>query len=123
MKARIFVRTHDQMKQFVKQLRKSAGQIEKPDGRRASWRLAHAVPGVVEVDEPLALSEPIYIVTRDISVDGLGFMSHQKLRPGQKLLITIETDAGELEIPTVVVHATASVGMFKIGVKFDFEED
>jgi len=67
-------------------------------------------------------SEPLFVTLGHISRDGLDFRSSRRLQPGQKVLVTLETDEGELQIPATVVHSTESVVRFVVGVKFDLQD-
>ena len=122
MRIKHVIRTKAQMREFLRQIKGSGGQVQTSDGRRASWRLSHSAPGSIEISEQPENSEPIYVMTRDISAEGLGFLSHQNLEEDQELFLTIETDGGELEVPGTVIHSTVTVGGYKIGVKFIFED-
>ena len=122
MDVRIVVKTREQMARFIEQIRCEISPLERSDGRRAHWRFAYAIPAAVELEDPPVLGEPIYITTRDISVDGLGFVSHYNLRPGQKVLICVDANGSQLEVPATVMHSTISVGMYKVGVEFDFDD-
>ncbi len=122
MNVKIVVETKSQMRRLVDQLRVSCEQPEPSGDRREKWRLMFATLGVVEVEENAAVNDPIYITTRDISPEGLGFLTQKKLEPGRKLILNVETDIGDVEVPGTVVHCTGTVGMFKIGVKFDLIE-
>jgi hypothetical protein len=122
MDVKIVVETKSQMRRLVEQLRAISQEPERSDDRRGRWRLMFATLGVIEVEENAGSNDPVYITTRDISDDGLGFLTRNKLDPGQKLLMNMETDLGDVEVPATVVHCTGTVGMFKIGVKFDLIE-
>jgi c-di-GMP-binding flagellar brake protein YcgR len=122
MDVKIVVETKSQMRRLIDQMRASSEQPDRSDGRRGQWRLILASPGIVEIEDTEGSDEPIYVTTRDISTEGLGFLTRKQLEEGQKLIMNIETDLGEVEIPATVMHCTQTVGMFKVGVKFDLIE-
>ena len=122
MDVKIIVETQSQMQTLIEQLRCFTDQEERTDeSRRRSWRLMYAAHGVIDYSESESDSnnEPIYITTRDISPTGLGFLTKQELQIGQKLIIFLDTDFGQVEITCHVVHCTPTIGMYKTGVKFD----
>ena len=107
---------------LLEQIESATNQEPQPDARRASFRYAWPVRATVELVDPDNSSEPLFVTLGYISRDGLDFRSSRKLQPDQKLLITLETDEGELQIPATVVHSTESVGRSIIGVKFDLQD-
>jgi c-di-GMP-binding flagellar brake protein YcgR len=122
MDVKIIVETKAQMARLVDQLKASSEQVDRPEShRRERWRLMFATPGSIEMDASQDNS-PIYVTTRDISVEGLGFLCRQQMEVGQKLVIKINTDLGEVEIIGTVRHCTATVGMYKVGLRFDLME-
>ena len=115
-KARI--ETTAQMQKFIDELYNLTEQKEASEIKRKQWRLTYTTDGDVKIQSEIA-AEPIYITTEDISVSGLGFVTKHQFHPGEKILIRIETDKGEIKIAGTVVHCTPTVGMLKVGVKFD----
>jgi len=107
------------MEKLVEQLRTSTSQNEQSEWRRKCWRMKFEAPGMAALECSSITDDPIYLTTHDINPDGLGFLCHHKLTIGQKLIINIETENGEIEIPATVMHCTTTVGMFKVGVHFD----
>ena len=77
------------------------------------------VPATVKLLDSNGSPEPLYVNTRTICAEGLDFHSPHELKHGCKVLMTLETDEGELQIPATVVHLTQSVGMPIVGVRFD----
>ncbi len=122
MKARIVIKTMQQMGRIIQLIKEATLQEEGTDGRRGHWRLEYGTPGIIVPEQDANLFEPIYVTTRDISLEGVGFFSTHRLRPGQRILITVETDFGDLEVPAKVVHTNGTVGGFKIGAKFLLDE-
>ena len=101
------------------QIELSSGQKPASEYRRAPWRHKWTAPATVE---PISLndsSEPLYVTICTISAHGLDFRSPRMFERGCKVLITLETDKGELQIPATVIHSTESVGMPIVGVSFD----
>jgi len=117
MNVKITVETQSQMKRLVDQLQSGSGQAKGSEWRRTEWRLSIAIPGAVGADG--AQTEPLYVTTRDISVGGTGFLSFHPLKLNLKVVVLLDTELGEIEIPATVVHCTGSVGAYKIGVRFD----
>jgi hypothetical protein len=122
MNVKIVVETKSQMRRLVEQLRATSEPPDQSGDRRGGWRLMFAVLGVIEVEENIGNNNPIFITTHDISDEGLCFLTHNKLEIGQKLLMNMETDLGDVEVSATVIHCTGTVGMYKIGVKFDLIE-
>jgi hypothetical protein len=120
MKTKMLVETKEQMERVVEQLKSSPLQNALPERRRNRWWMTYHTPGTVEMGDGSGNLQPIYMAIHDISMEGLGFLSHKPLISGQKLVINLETDNGEIEVCDTVVHCTETLGKFKIGVKFDF---
>ena len=106
---------------LLKQIEFSTGQKQIPDTKRTPWRYTWVVPATAEFADPKNSSEPLYITTRTISAEGLDFHSPRALERGSKILIKLETEEGELQVPATVIHSTPSVGMPLVGVTFDLE--
>ena len=99
----------------------STGQKPASEYRRASWRYKWTAPAAVKLIDSNDSSEPLYVTTRTIFAQGLDFRSPRMLDRGCKVLITLETNEGELRIPATVMHSTKSVGMPIVGVAFDLD--
>ena len=106
---------------LLEQIELSTGQEQVSTAKRATWRYAWTVPARVELVDSRDSSEPLYITTRSISAEGLDFRSPRALERDCKVLIILETDEGELQIPATVMHSTESVGMPITGVHFDLD--
>ena len=104
---------------LLKQIEFSTGQKQIPDAKRTPWRYTWVVPATAEFVDPKGSSEPLYITTRAISAEGMDFHSPRMLERGSKVLINLQTDEGQLQIPATVIHSTPSVGMPLVGVTFD----
>ncbi len=102
------------VRKIIQQL--SAKHLDTVDGRRGRLRISYLAEGDAEAHN----LGPIDITTRDISEEGLGFLARRQLETDQKLLVTIELDDVKYEFPCTVVHCTATLGMYKVGVLFDF---
>ena len=107
------------IERLLAQIERSSGQKQLSDARRAAWRYMWTVCGTVKVVESNGPSKQLYITTRGISSEGLDFRSPRILELGCKVLITLETDQGQMQIPATVIHSTESVGMPIVGVVFD----
>ncbi len=108
---------------LLEQIEHTTGQKPPPDARRASFRYAWPAQATVELVEADNSSEPLFVTVGHISRDSLDFRSSQRLQLDQKVLITLETDEGQLQIPATVVHSTESVVRFVVGVKFDLQDN
>ncbi len=106
---------------LLEQIELSTGrkETEIPGAKRSSWRRMWVSPATIEFVDSKDSSEPVYITTRSISAHGVDFRSSRMPKPGCKLLMSLETDHGELQIPATVMHSTQSVGMPITGVRFD----
>ena len=102
------------------QIKLAAGQkeVKVPEAKRSSWRYEWAAPATVELVDSI---ESLFVTIQSISAQGLGFCLPRTFEPGCKVLITLETDEGELRIPATVIHSRESVGMPTVGVAFDLE--
>ena len=108
----------ESIERLLEQIKGSTEQTPEPDDKRASCRYEWAAPATVElVDSP----EPLFITTQNISAQGLGFRSPRTFEPGSKVIITLESDEGDLRIPATVIHSRESVGMPIVGVAFDLD--
>ena len=113
----------DQLQQLLRHIETYTGQREKSEWRRANYRLTWQVPAQVETLDSNETSKPVYVRIGTISPGGIDFLSPHTLRRGQKVLITLEADNGEVEISGTVVHSTDWFGCKdKLGVKFDLED-
>lgn len=119
MDIKIVVETKSHLAKLVEQLQAGPPAEEGPGARRKHWRLKFATPGSLAGDPSLATNEPVYMTTHDISAGGVGFLCRNELEPGQRLVLLIETDIGDVEVPGIVRHCTATVGMYKVGIEFD----
>ena len=112
----------DQIDHLMEQIERSATQKPQEDARRASFRYAWPVQATIELVDADDSSEPLFVTVGHISRDGSDFRSSRELEPGQKVLVTLETDQGQLQIPATVVHSTQSIVKFIIGVKFNLQD-
>ena len=107
---------------LLEQIERTTGQKPQPDARRASFRYAWPVQATIELVDADDSSEPLFVTVGHISRDGSDFRSSRELEPDEKVLVTLETDQGQLQIPATVVHSTQSIVKFVIGVKFNLED-
>ena len=107
---------------LLEQIERSTNQEPQPDARHASFRYAWPAHATVELVDADNSSEPLSVTLEHISRDGLDFRSSRSFQPDQKVLISLETDEGELQIAATVVHSTESVEKFVVGVKFDLQD-
>ena len=123
MQTRIVVKTHKHMSAVIARIQQTTHQRKHSDTRRHQWRLRFGTPGTATADDGSVSAESIYISTQDISASGLGFIANRDLKPGQTLLVTIETDFGDIEIPCTVMHSTVTIGGHKVGVQFHLSDE
>jgi len=109
----------ERINRLLEQTELATGQEPLSEARRASWRYTLLAPATVEFVDPVDSPKLLYVTTRTITAHSLDFRSPSVLERGQKLLITLDTDEGQLRIPATVVHSTESVGMPIVGVEFD----
>jgi hypothetical protein len=121
MDARIIIETKSQMAELVEHLKSSDNQKDKDEQRRTHWRMIFATTGSIEMGG-MDKSDPVYVTTRDLNQDGVGFFCKQQFAVGQNVLIIKDTDLGPVEVAGAICHCTGTVGMYKIGVRFDFVE-
>ena len=107
---------------LLKKIELCMGQEQLTDGRRSAWRYEWTASATVRCLEPGEPSEPLYVTTSHISPIGVNFRCSHAFEAGQKVMITLDTEDGDLEMPGRVMHSTCSVGRNVIGVKFDLEE-
>ena len=110
------VKTQVQMDELIEQLATSFHQKRQEEWRRNKWRMTFETMGTVYVESE---DDPIYITLHDLSNEGIGFLSPHELKEYQKILVTIETDKYTFKVSATVKHCTKTVGMFKIGAKFN----
>ena len=112
----------ERITRLLEQIKGSTNQEPQSDARRTSFRYAWPGHATVELVETDNASEPLLVTVGHISRDGLEFRSPGKLEPDRKVLVTLETDEGQLQIPAIVVHSTESVGRPIIAVKFNLPD-
>ena len=112
----------ESIKRLLEQIERSTKQRNLDDARRTSWRYMWAAAGTVELIDSKDSAKPLYITTHCISAESLDFHSPRTLERGCKVLINLETDEGQLQIPATVVHCTPSVGKPLVGVNFDLDK-
>ncbi len=108
-----------QINRLLELIEHSTNQKPQNDARRASFRYIWPGHATVQLVDSNGSSEPLFITLGHISRSGLEFRSTRRFQLDQKLLITLEIEEGQLQIPATVVHSTQSVLKFVIGVKFD----
>ena len=113
----------DDLEWLLQQVEIATGQrpVEVPGDKRDARRYKWLTAGTVTFVDYKDYSEPLCITTYTISVNGLDFRSPRMLEPGCKILLTLETDEGQLRIPATVVHSTPSIGLPTVGVSFDLD--
>ncbi len=107
------------IERLLEQIERTTGQKPVPDARRASFRYIWLAPATVKLVDSQSPSEPLLVTLGHISRDGLEFRSSRRLKVDQKVLVGLETDEGELQIPATVAHSTESGVRFVVGVRFD----
>ena len=112
----------EQIDSLLEQIKQSLHKDAQIDTRRASFRYVWPGHASVQLVGPDESSEPLLVTVGHISRNSLDFRSPRRFHVDQKLLITLETDQGPLQIPATVMHTTESVLKFVIGVKFDLPD-
>ena len=111
-----------QIERLLEEIERTTEQTPVSDTRRASFRYVWPGHATVEFVDPDNVSEPLLVTVGHISRDGLDFRSQRRFQVDQKVLITLETNEGQLQIPATVVYSTQSVVKFATGVMFDLED-
>ena len=117
--------TKASLERLLEEIRISSGEQELDEARRRTWRYTWVAPATVEMikaKDSEGSSEPLYVTTHNISGESLDFYSPQALETDSKVVVTLETQEGELSIPATVVHSISSVGKPLVAVRFDFDE-
>lgn len=144
MKNKIVVTTRRQVETLIRQAAPGVSPRREKEWRRKFPRTPYVGPGVVEsraeaskdvyalmgqarltgvLSFPIpSLTKPVFITIRDLSAGGSEFLSPHALVEGQKVNVTLELENDDVEIPATVVHCTGTIGMFKVGVKFDLPD-
>jgi hypothetical protein len=104
----------------MEQIREWAAATEDEAGRRAKVRYDYGTCGRL-ISEEESASDPVYITINDVSAGGVGFFASHQVEKGSRILITLETDFGDLEISGVVAHCTPTVGGYRAGVSFELD--
>ncbi len=113
----------EQIDSLLNQIERSLHAGTQTDGRRDSFRYVWPGHAAVQLVDSNGSSEPLLVTVGHISRNSLDFRSPQRFKIDQKLLIILETDQGQLQIPATVMHTTESVLKFVIGVKFDLPDN
>ena len=117
--------TKARIERLLEEIGRSSGQRELEEARRKDWRYTWAVPATVQVvdsDDSQGSSEPLYVTTHNISTENMDFYSPQELDLGCKVIVTLQTEEGQLSIPGTVLHSISSVGKPLVAVTFDLDE-
>ena len=112
----------EQIDSLLNQIEQSLHAGTQTDGRRTSFRYVWPGHATIQLLDSNGSSEPLLVTVAHISRNSLDFRSPQRFKIDQKLLVTLETDQGQLQIPATVIHTTESVLKFIIGVKFDLPD-
>ena len=107
------------IERLLEEIERTTEQTAVSEARRASFRYIWLAPITVKLVDSQSPSEPLLVTLGRISRYGLDFRSSQRLEVDQKVLVGLDTDEGELQIPSTVVHSSESVAGFTVGVKFD----
>lgn len=110
------------LQQLLKSIEVATTQKQIADRRRAPWRYEWQGMATVRCVESDGLSEPLYVLISHISMTGMDFRCSREMERGQKVLIILELEDGNLEIHATVKHSTGSIGKNIIGVSFELEQ-
>ncbi len=108
---------------LLEQIKGSTNQKPQLATRRTAFRYVWPGHATVELVAPDDSSEPLSVTVGHISRGGLDFRSPRRFHVDQKVLVSLETDQGQLQIPATVMHSTESVLKFIIGVRFDLQDN
>ncbi len=84
-------------------------------GKRSSPRYAYSTSAIVQVVTDNRIGPPVEYPLRDISEDGLCFLSKIFICPGTWLRVQVGTDEAIWSGNMRVTHCTETVGGFKVG--------
>ena len=107
------------IERLLEEIERTTEQTPVSEARRASFRYIWLAPITVKLVDSQSPSEPLLLTAERISRHGLDFRSSRRLNVGQKVLVSLDTGEGELQIPATVVHSIESGVRFIVGVKFD----
>ena len=116
------IKIKDQLQRLLRRVKFHGGQQDKSEWRRDNYRYILQVPAQVQILDPNEDPEPIDVLAGTISASGIDFRSPRALERGQKVLITLETNDGPVQVCGTVVHSTDMISRHKVGVKLDLEE-
>ncbi len=107
------------IERLLEEIERTTGQTPVSEAKRGSFRYVRLAPATIKLVDSQSPSEPLLVTVANISRDGLDFRSSRRFQLQEKVLISLETDEGELQIPATVVHSTESGVRFVVGVRFD----
>ena len=121
MLTKVHIKDKDQLQRLLRRVKFCSGQQDKSEWRRDNYRFILQVPAQVQILDPNEDQEPIDVLAGTISANGIDFRSPRALERGQKVLITLETNDGPVQVCGTVVHSTDMISRHKVGVKLDLE--
>lgn len=70
-------------------------------------------------------SDPLPMTARDISAGGIGLLSRQPIRPGTMMMVALNRhdEDEQMWVRATAMHSTQTVGFYKVGVRFDTDEE
>lgn len=110
---------------LIEHIERSTDQTPLDEARRATWRYSWPAPAtvkLVEAEGSEESSDPLYVTVHNISAECVDFYSPHELEMDSKVVITLETEDGQLSIPATVLSCISSVGKPLVAVRFDLDE-
>jgi len=91
----------------------------KDEFRRRHPRFPLREPADVMIDSADSPAEVLMASGRDISRGGIGLYAHRPIPPGTEIIVSVGRGKQGLLKRATTVHSTLSIGLFKIGARFD----
>ena len=110
---------------LLEHIERTTNQGPVDEARRSTWRYSWPTPATVELVEAEGSeesSDPLYVTVHNISAECVDFYSPHELEMDSKVVITLETEDGQLSIPATVLSCISSVGKPLVAVRFDLDE-
>ncbi len=90
--------------------------------RRKHRRYALGESVDIMLDSSQRPAEVLTATGRDVSLGGIGIYSHRPISVGTDMVVSIDNGSNRLVKRAVAVHSTLSVGLFKIGARFEGDQ-
>ena len=113
------------LEKLLEHIERSTNQEPVDEVRRNIWRYSWPVPATVELIKAEGTeesSDPLYVTVHNISRESMDFYSPHELEMDTRVVITLDTEDGQLSIPATVLNSISSVGKPLVSVTFDLDE-